>query len=220
MDLTNTWWPLGNRLKSVRRGTYAKGRQRREKILAAAWQAFAEQGYRGASLARIAERAGVSDAGLLHHFASKQLLLLALLERRDDEDRARVNDAVAALASLRDALLQLCAENAARPALVQLFTVMVAESIETAHPGHEWFQGRYRRVRAELAEHVATAQERGELDPGLDAESTATQLLAVLDGLQVQWLLDPGRVDMTATLRDFLDALRRTSSRSNTVSSE
>jgi AcrR family transcriptional regulator len=186
-------------------GTYAKGRARREKILDAAWEAFGEQGYRGASLARIAERAGVSDAGLLHHFPSKQHLLLALLERRDAQDRARVDGA--ARASLRDALLQLSAENAAAPSMVQLFTVMAAESIEHAHPGHEWFRGRYRRVRTALAERVAAAQEQGEIDAGLDAESTATQLIALLDGLQLQWLLDPDRVDMTATLRDFLAAL-------------
>jgi AcrR family transcriptional regulator len=190
------------------RGPYAKGRERREKILAAAWDAFAEQGYRGAALARIAERAGVSDAGLLHHFPSKQCLLLALLERRDQHDRDRVSDGVAAHASLRHALLALCAENAAAPAMVQLFTVMAAESIEPAHPGHAWFRDRYRDRRASLAEHVAAAQERDELDRGLDPESTATQLIAVLDGLQVQWLLDPERVDMTATLRDFLDTLR------------
>jgi AcrR family transcriptional regulator len=204
----------------MRRGSYAKGRDRREKILAAAWDAFAKQGYRGASLARIAERAGVSDAGLLHHFPSKQRLLLALLERRDQHDRDRVRDAVAAHASLRHALLQLSAENAAAPAMVQLFTVMAAESIEPAHPGHAWFRDRYRRRRTSLAEHVAAAQQRGELDPGLDPNSTATQLLAMLDGLQVQWLLDPDRVDMTATLRDFLDALRPTSARSKTISGQ
>jgi hypothetical protein len=66
----------------------------------------------------------------------------------------------------------------------------------------------YRRVRAEVAEHVAAAQGQGEVDPELDAGSIATQLVAALDGLQLQWLLDPGRVDMTATLRDFLAALR------------
>jgi AcrR family transcriptional regulator len=187
--------------------TYAKGRERREKILAAAWDAFGEQGYRGASLARIAARAGVSDAGLLHHFPSKQHLLLALLERRDEQDRAHVK-AGAAHASLPVALLRLSAENTAAPSMVQLFTVMAAEAIEPAHPGHAWFCGRYRRVRAELAERVAAAQEQGELDRGLDAESTATQLLALLDGLQLQWLLDPEHVDMTATLRDFLAALR------------
>jgi AcrR family transcriptional regulator len=204
----------------VQRGPYAKGRERRERILAAACDAFAEQGYRGASLARIAERAGVSDAGLLHHFPSKQHLLLELLKQRNEQNRARVSGTLAGRASLRDALLQLCAENAAAPAMVQLFTVMAAESIEPAHPGHTWFRDRYRRVRSELAVHVATAQERGDLDPRLDAGSTATQLLAVLDGLQVQWLLDPDRVDMTATLRDFLDTLGQTSARSNTVSSE
>jgi BetI-type transcriptional repressor, C-terminal len=78
----------------------------------------------------------------------------------------------------------------------------------------------HRRVRAQLAAYVAAAQERGELDPALDADSTATQLVAVMDGLQVQWLLDREGVDMIAALRDFLDVLGQASSRSKTVSRE
>jgi AcrR family transcriptional regulator len=190
------------------RGTYTKGRERREAILQASSQAFAEHGYRAASLAKIARRAGVSDAGLLHHFPSKKQLLLAVLEARDQQDLERVLGAVDAQATFADALLQLCAENTAAPALVQLFAVMAAESIEAEHPGHELFLARYERLRTDVSALLAAAQQRGEIDAGLDAELVAPQLIALLDGLQLQWLLHPQDIDMVALLRDFLDHLR------------
>ncbi|WP_176735553.1 TetR family transcriptional regulator C-terminal domain-containing protein, partial [Actinacidiphila rubida] len=45
------------------------------------------------------------------------------------------------------------------------------------------------------------------LPGGLTPEQAATLLAAVVDGLQVQWLLDPGAVDMPAAFRDFLSLL-------------
>lgn len=56
--------------------------QRRAEILAAATEAIASKGFRGTSLADIALVVGVSQPGLLHHFPSKEQLLLAVLEQR------------------------------------------------------------------------------------------------------------------------------------------
>ena len=36
----------------------------------------------------------------------------------------------------------------------------------------------------------------------------APQILAMFDGLQIQWLLDPDSVDMVAVFEDFLARLR------------
>src|ERR1700733_8951486 len=74
----------------TRRGGYAKGRERREAILAAADRLFAQQGFRGASLAAIASQVGLSEAGVLHHFPSKEHLLLELLQLRGERDSERV----------------------------------------------------------------------------------------------------------------------------------
>nr|MYU47886.1 TetR family transcriptional regulator [Streptomyces sp. SID7803] len=68
-----------------RRG-YAKGRAKREEILDQAMAMFGEAGYRGASLRVIATRCGISHPGLLHHFPTKESLLLAVLEHRDAVD--------------------------------------------------------------------------------------------------------------------------------------
>lgn len=54
-----------------------------DRILDAAKKVFAARGFRGGSLNDVAVLAGYTRAGLLHHFPSKESLLLALLERRD-----------------------------------------------------------------------------------------------------------------------------------------
>jgi hypothetical protein len=43
---------------------------------------------------------------------------------------------------------------------------------------------------------------------GIDARALAPQLIAMFDGLQLQWLLDPEAVDLSAVFADFLERLR------------
>src|SRR2546426_10712709 len=56
-------------------------RLRRDEILDEATRLFAERGYEGASMADLAERVGLRKASLFHHFASKDVLYGAVLER-------------------------------------------------------------------------------------------------------------------------------------------
>ncbi|MEU1392928.1 MULTISPECIES: TetR/AcrR family transcriptional regulator [unclassified Nonomuraea] len=194
----------------MKRG-YATGEARKERILAVALLEFAEHGYRGASLARIAERVELSQAGLLHHFRSKERLLLAVLDYRDELDRRRFGpgrdghdvggaDALRALADVVD-------HNARVPGLVQLFSVISGEAVTPGHPGHEWARRRYRRLRADVADALRAGVERGEFRAGLDAEAHADRLIAMMDGLQTQWLIDPGQVDMAAVFRGYVEDL-------------
>ncbi len=74
------------------------------------------------------------------------------------------------------------------------------------HPAREYFTDRYARVRESMA--VALRAEYGDRLPnGLTPERTAPLLVAVMDGLQYQWLLDPESVDMPEAFRDFLRLL-------------
>jgi AcrR family transcriptional regulator len=190
------------------RGGYAKGRERRDAILAAANEVFATRGFRGASLATIAKRVGLSEPGLLHHFSSKEELLLELLKLRDQHDDQRVAEAIEAHVNALDVLLELCRQNADRPGIVRLFTILAAESVDDDHPAHGWFLDRYELRRRQTAEGLAAEQREGRIDAQLDVEAVATQILAMFDGLQIQWLLDPGSVDMVAVFEDFLERLR------------
>jgi AcrR family transcriptional regulator len=191
-----------------RRGGYAKGRERREAILHAANDVFAAQGFHGATLSTIAARVGLSEPGLLHHFPSKEHLLLELLAMRHEHDAERVARALADHEGFLDALLGLCRENQDTAGLVRLFTILAGESVDDDHPAHDWFVERYRTLRERFVARIEREQREGRIDKSLDPARLAPQLLAMFDGLQVQWLLDPDEVDMAAVFADFLDRLR------------
>jgi AcrR family transcriptional regulator len=190
-----------------RRGSYAKGRERREAILAAANDLFAVQGFRGASLAAIAARVGLSEAGVLHHFPSKEHLLLELLELRHERDGERIERMLAEHPGLLATQLALCRDNQRSPGLVRLFTILAAESVDDDHPAHDWTVERYARLRARLTERLRDEQRAGRVRADVDPGLVAPQILAMFDGLQLQWLLAPNEVDMSAVFADFLSRL-------------
>jgi len=195
-------------MAGTRRGGYAKGRERRDAILAAANDVFAAQGFHGASLATIATRVGLSEPGLLHHFPSKEHLFLELLTLRHDHDTERVARALADHEGFLDALHGLCRENQGTAGLVRLFTILVGESVDADHPAHDWMVERYRGLRERFVARIEAEQRAGRVASGVDARTLAPQLIAMFDGLQLQWLLDPDAVDLSAVFADFLDRLR------------
>jgi len=195
-------------MAGTRRGGYAKGRERRDAILAAANEVFAAQGFHGASLSSIATRVGLSEPGLLHHFPSKEHLLLELLQLRNDHDAERIARALAGHTAFVDALLDLCRENQATAGLVRLFTILAGESVDREHPAHDWMVGRYRELRRRIAARLESERAAGRVRADIDAAALAPQIVAMFDGLQLQWLLDPDEVDLTAVFADFVDRLR------------
>ncbi|MFR0352371.1 TetR/AcrR family transcriptional regulator [Streptomyces sediminimaris] len=174
--------------------------ERRAEIVRAALEVIAERGYRGASLAAVAERVGLTQQGLLHHFPTKEALLVAVLQERDQWD------AMPATRWRVDLLASLVEYNAMRPAIIQTFSALLGESVTEGHPAREYFTGRYRRVRETMA-GMLRAEYGERLPNGLTPERTAPLLVAVMDGLQYQWLLDPESVDMPGAFRDFLALL-------------
>jgi hypothetical protein len=80
--------------------------------------------------------------------------------------------------------------------------VILAESILPAHPAHAYFRRRYARAREILAGHLARAQEKKFLRKDVEPKALAAVLLATMDGLQLQWLLDP-KVDMAGSFEIF-----------------
>ncbi|MFJ2557037.1 MULTISPECIES: TetR/AcrR family transcriptional regulator [unclassified Streptomyces] len=183
----------------------ARSEERRADILRATLEVIAERGYRGATLGAVAERAGLTQQGLLHYFPTKEALLLAVLEERDQWDTGGRSDGRRGWRL--DLLGSLVEYNAMRPGIVQTFSALLGESVTESHPAREFFTRRYTQVRAEMTE-VLRSEFGDRLPGGLTPEQTAPLLTAVLDGLQYQWLLDPESVDMPAAFRDFLTLLR------------
>lgn len=187
----------------------ARGEQSRETILDVAERHFGDWGYRGASIAAIAEDAGISDPGLLHHYRSKGGLLKALLDQRFSVDEVKLLEGeTVPTARLLALVKDIIRENVGRRTGVKLLMVLLTEGISTEHPAHDYFQRRYAHVREIFARHVRTGQAEGEIRTDIPSEQLATLLVAAMDGLQLQWLLDE-RVDMTAAIETFAAILGR-----------
>ena len=188
----------------ARAGTAA----RREAVLEAAMNVFGERGYNKAALTEVAERAGMTHAGVLHHFGSKNNLLLEVLEFRDWDDVAHLADQhIPGGPALFAHLVATAQRNAQRPGIVQVFTVLSAESVTDGHPATAYFQERYRNLRAEVdAAFRALCAQEGVTDPDT-IDRAAASILAVMDGLQLQWLLEPTAVDLAGASEFAIEAI-------------
>jgi len=177
-----------------------------------ALEAYAQAGPRGVSLREIASRAGVTEAGLLHHFGSKEALLSQVLSTRDSVAAELFGDDLDARH-----LRALVRHNTTTPGLVRLFVDVVAAASQPDHPAHEHFRDRYQRMQAlgrtafERQVEDLSAGPEASADPEASAAAAAGTsaagerfddaawisrvIFAAMDGLQVQWLLDDD-VDM------------------------
>lgn len=189
--------------KKGNRGAYAPTGQRLNDIVQAAVELFATQGFRQTSTREIARAAGLSEAGMRHHFPNKDALLKAVLEHREAEDQAH-HDAGAPGAGRVFALLDVVAKNASLSSIVELYVVLSAEATDPAHPAHEHFRSRYGWVNALMCEAYDALRAEGRLRSQASSPTLARQTIALLDGLQVQWLYDRS-FDMVTEIRAFIE---------------
>lgn len=175
----------------ARRGPYAKGVARRAEILTIALAAYQASGRQGPTLKSIAAAAGLTEAGVLHYFGSKDELLVAILEARDRE-YAEAYD----LDTL-DGVWALLAHTTRTPGLVKLFVDMTAAAATPGHPAHAFMKRRSASIVGRIERF---------LGPG--HEWQARVLLAAAEGLQIQWLRAPD-TDIIADLRRLRAVLER-----------
>jgi len=183
---------------------YAKGRRTRAEIVSAAFLAFSESGFRGATMSDIAARCGVTRAGLSHHFDSKEALLAAALEERDRVVGELIYAGADPAGDGEDYLRRIVRSvehNVATPHIVALFATLSAEAVDAAHPAHAYFAARYRTLREDLRDALQELAGRGAVREGVDLAGLDVELVALIDGLQLQWLLEPDRIDMAGGLR-------------------
>ena len=118
------------------RGEYAKSAARRQEIVAAALEVFSEAGYHKGSIRDVAERAGLSQAGLLHHYPSKHLLLEAVLDWRDEDALARMGeDAPTRAWTCSGRWSTWPSTTRPRPSVVELHVTLSAEATAAGPPG-------------------------------------------------------------------------------------
>ncbi|NII51672.1 TetR/AcrR family transcriptional regulator [Frigoribacterium endophyticum] len=179
-------------------GRYRKGIAKREAILDAALPVFGKVGFHGASLREVARQCGVSHQSLMHYFPTKDALLMAVLRRRDERLRQHFDD----VGGMRLAeLVELAEYNVDVPAVISLFITASAEATSSDHPAHDYYADHYDRIVSSTSAYLGVAERRGWLRDGFTAETAARVVLAVQDGLQLQWLYRRDEVHVAETMR-------------------
>lgn len=171
--------------------------EKRQAILEAATEVFGQKGYKNGSLAEIAQRVGLTRAGVLHHFGSKENLLLESVKIRDTSDLEEKGRA--SMPSGReqfDHLIDTAFRNAKRRGIVQTFVVMSSEAITEDHPTHGYYEERYQNLRLEIATNFRELCKEEGIEDTSTVDNAAASILAVMDGLQYQWLLEPECLDL------------------------
>ncbi|WP_460798646.1 TetR/AcrR family transcriptional regulator [Microbacterium sp. GXF0217] len=177
-----------------------------DQAVRAALQILSTQGYSGTTLHDIAAEVGLTRPGLLHHFGSRDGLLVEILRRRDV-----VNTSYSAgkKISRLDATIATARRNARVPGLVALYSSMCG--LASAEPKDSatnmFFAERFAALRTEIADSIRHDQLAGHIVNTVDAKDLASIFIAASDGLQVQWLLDP-EIDIPSRLEDLVSLYR------------
>ncbi len=127
---------------------------RRAQILEEGLKLVGDHGFYGLTVQALAKRCGISNAGLLYYYGSKDKILLALLdelERRETEIMAPAVEAgsltkggEARRASLVDILHLMVSRVVGQSSIGRFIIVLQAEALDHTHPAHDWFVERER----------------------------------------------------------------------------
>ena len=183
---------------------FAKGEDRKQRILVVAQRLLTQNGWRSTTLGQIAREAGVTPAGLLHHFESKEQLLHAVLDARDADDDANANmsgDIVEEIQKAADRFTR-------SPHLIGMFAVILIENLDPEAALHKRVLNRYRAAVEVVADGIRRGQRSGRYRSDLDPDIKAAEVIAFLNGMETSWLLDPS-IPLTEVFAEYTTSLAR-----------
>ncbi len=166
-----------------------------EAILQATMRLLASRGIQGTSLDLLAEEVGVAKSSILWHFGSKEELLLRVAERVFDEVAEGPVQKILAMPTLAERqeaswkfFSTTLREN---PELKRVILYLIFESVE----GRPELRARLQQLYARIRDLYETGLRSVVRDDG-QRRRFAIISVAALDGIFLQWLLDPDAIDL------------------------
>lgn len=184
---------------------------RRESILGAAARLFARKGIAGATMAEIANEAGLSAGAIYRYYESKEELSRAVFETANQRQRELFGDAGEGATSPMDALVRLGHRVWTQSADMDDLICDVQMSLAAARDPEDIGVDvtlKQLHVRSELKDLVVQAQAAGEIDPGVDADAMAVILQACTSGIQLMKLVPGDDFDVEAAFHLFATMVR------------
>ncbi|HWU08175.1 MAG TPA: TetR/AcrR family transcriptional regulator [Streptomyces sp.] len=170
------------------------GSARRQDILEAALEVFAERGFKNASIDAVAERAGLTRQGVMHYFPSKKRLLLEMLAFREQLNREHLDREHLADHPVGEDLpadfAAAVAFEQSHPSFATVYSVVMAEAVTGQEPARGYVGDRLHSLQAHLTARL-TERYGERLPSGLSPSTAATAVLALVEGIHQWWLMDP-----------------------------
>jgi TetR/AcrR family fatty acid metabolism transcriptional regulator len=184
--------------------------QRKKQILKAAVEVFAERGYHGCRISDVADRAGVAYGLVYHYFGNKEALLDTIFQHNWAVFGKALEDISQLDASCQEKIRQIVEFllNAfeLNPLVVK---VLVVEFGRNYRVGDALDSPEVARVFRALHDILVEAQERGELQEGLDPYALAILLLGCMEAALSSFVLPaPGKKGVPE--RQGFEAMRDT----------
>jgi AcrR family transcriptional regulator len=178
---------------AVEGGRERRARAQRERILVAAKQCFIEHGFHAASMASIAEVAGMSPGLMYRYFANKSAIVLAIIEEQLDRVRSDIAE-LDARTCVGDHMLRHVEQWRTRDPAVMSPALVLEMSVEaTRDPAiAAAIATKDRETRAAVTAWLSRPVADGGL--GLDAEAAASRALLLqcfMEGLAVRTVREP-----------------------------
>lgn len=185
---------------------------RRRDFIEAAYQTILEEGLSKTTIRSVAKRAGYTTGALVHYFKNKEELIGHVLEENGKDVRLRMlkaNEAYEGQEALRAVLHEALPNDNRSGASWRIWLALWYHAEESSEMRAEE-QSRYKEWLARIRKLLLESQKRGELDPAADVDAEAQSLVALCDGIGVQYLMDRKRMQpkqIALIVNNYLDRL-------------
>ena len=193
-------------LNAVARRSDAPPGPKRDAILRAAIDVFAERGFFNAQVADVARAAGVAAGTVYLYFKSKDDLLVSIFERSMREGLTMVRAAVVDLRDPGERLRRLARAHLARLGADRNLAIVFQVELRQSTKFMERFSSTLLRDYLGLIrEAIADGQREGLFRADIKPTSGAKMLFGALDEMATNWILSRRRYSLEADADEVVD---------------
>ncbi len=171
----------------VRTVNKARRAKKKREILNAAMQCFADKGFHSTSMQDVCRAAGMSPGSLYRYFASKDDIIIAIVEeerQESDEFTSYLANSGDLFGSLSEAIAHVI-DRSNEPSYAQLSVEIYAELLRNEKAMEVTVEA-YAKATQTLTQALHQAIEKGEVDDGWEPEALAEVIIALIDALETR----------------------------------
>jgi len=190
-------------------GRKSKAYERREQIVWALYECLSEKGHEKITIKEIAQQAGLPHGVIHYYFKSKDEIVSALVEALQVKYETILSERLRSVSSGRQDLLEIAVDYLTEKHIVdarlnRVFYNLVQMAFERNQIGKA-LQKAFRTYRDNIIKTLCLSGNKA------DTTIQAAVIVAIVEGLALQWMIDPGSLNreqlkstLTRAVENFL----------------